>query len=160
MTTPTTTQVFPVMARLYTLLFTETSFSVNPQSGEAPLVVFGGLVTEESREPIVILGAPPDAPALDFAVLGVVGHDEVFAIRIVAATMVPGMTGAQVVTRLGQLTATIETALRNQTTGRPQGININAVLWHHVARITPTLGLMKEGVWGEVSIDVLFRARI
>lgn len=156
----TTSQVFATMARLYTLLHDETAFTAHPQSGEVPLVVFGGIVNEETREPVVISGAPPDAPQLDFAVLGVVGIDEVFGVRIEIASTVPGQTGAVVLARLGAITATIETALRSQTTGRPAGINIAPVLWHHVARILPNLYLGAEGVEGHCSIDILFRARI
>ena len=157
--TVTTTQVFPAMARLYDLLSAETTFPPH-DSGDTPLVVFGGLVNEASRELIVILGAPPDTPEIDFADLGVVGHDEVFVIRIAVATMVPGQFGTDVMARLGELTATIETALRDQTTGRPVGINISAILWHRIGRIMPSLSLGPEGVEGQCLIDIVFRSRI
>lgn len=156
----TTSQTFPTMARLYTLLHDETTFTQHPQSNEMPLVVFGGVINETSRELIVILGAPPDVPTLDFAVLGVVGIDEEFAVRIVVVSSVPGMDGPAVLARLGVLTSTIEISLRNQTTGRPAGINIASVLWHRVARIMPTLALGAEGVVGECAVDVVFRSRI
>lgn len=158
--TVTTSRVFDAMDRLYVLLAEETTFPAHQQSAETPLVVFGGLVKEETREPIVIVGSPSDAPELDWAVFGKVGIDEVFAVRIEVATMVPSMTGREALVRIGELTSTIEIALREQVTGRPAGGFVQPILFHRVGRILPVLSLGGEGVVASCSIDVMFRARI
>jgi hypothetical protein len=156
----TTSRTFDVMERLYTLLNEETVWPPHPQSSEVPLVVLGGLVTEASREPVVIQGTPPDIPELDWAVLGKVGVDERFAVRVLVSTMVPGVTGIIALRRLRDLVHIVEVKLRDQSTGRPAGELPAECTYWRVGRISPQLSLGVEGVIGDAAIDVLVTARI
>lgn len=158
-----TSRVFAVIGRLYTLLADETTFTQNPKMAEKPKVFLGGTALDESLEPIIIIGIPDDQPALDFATVGQVGVDEKFGLRVYVGALCQGQSGPTALARLGELVGTVESALRDQTTGRPKGGFTGPVygcIWWRIARISPRLGKDTEGIVASADLDIVFQTRI
>lgn len=160
-----TSRVPAVLRRMKVLLDAQT-YPPHPSGPGEVLVVFGGLINEDAREVIVIEGTLADDSDINWASLGQVAHDERFAVRVRFGTYVPGLTGDEVLDRIEEVIDVIQIALRDQTTGQPDGgfgrsddNDCQAVAWK-VARVSTEFALAKEGVVGECPMDVAFFTRI
>lgn len=156
-----TTRVFDSWDALYNLVRAIT-FPVHAKTGEAPTVAFGDLRNVHT-EGIVLPGRLDDRPVSTqtWATMGTPSKNERFRLDILLWTEVPGETAAAAHTRLKTLVNLIETALRNSTTGRPQGIAVSGVYEWQIADLAPAVYALKaEGFGAQCRLEVEFAGRI
>jgi len=162
----TTSRVFACARRTLTLL-QDAAWPLHVALQEPPTVVFGGLEGNAAAdEMIVVNGFPEDPSQINFLTMGYVMNKETFALRISVATAVAGQDGSTVFDRCEELADVIQRLFRDQTTGKPIGgfswtdaYDCSCESWiatHPVFDIGPG----PEGIVGDVTIDVVFNARI
>ena len=159
-----TTTIFAAFLALHDLLEAQT-WPPHPTTGEAPLVHFGD-TKDVLQEGIFIMGAPAVDTERTWATLGAPSVDEKFTLRVRIGARVIGQSRREAVARIDELHAVVETALRDQTTGKPTTYFVTAVggvqyLTVAIASTAPAFGPLPDGGDGAgADIDFAFKARI
>lgn len=155
--------VLDAWAELYELLAPSTLWPAHPVTGHVPVVVWGDDV-EIFDEAVFVLGEVPVGSQIEWATYGAPSMTERFTLRVFIGSKVPGTKREEAFARLKQLVQVVETALRDQTTGRPAGgfsASVPGVLQWRVARITPRMWVEPDvGHAANADIDIEFVTRI
>jgi hypothetical protein len=158
-----TSLVFTCWERLYQAV-SSAVFPPHPVTAQSPVVAFGG-VRDVNSEMVVLPGRSQDDRARQtWITQGRPSKQEDFTLDVEVWTTVPGMTAMEAKNRVAELVAVIEACLRDQTTGLPIDIGLDATdglkQWS-VSEIVPTVGpLDTEGFGASCRIGVEFITRL
>lgn len=158
-----TSLVFDCWEALYQLL-NGAGWAANPTTGEIPEVTFGGR-RDDANEMVILPGRTlNDTAAQTWTTQGRPAKEERFLLDVWVFTEVPGMSSLDVQQRLRDLVATVERALRDQTTGLPSGdllATLDGLQQWGVTDIVPAVGpLGDEGFGGSCRIEIEFWTRL
>jgi len=91
-------------------------------------VTFGDVVAEEAREWLAVTGTVDDDNQDRWPEMGLASKRETFSTPLVLTTAIPGRTAVEAWARLRAIVHTIDAALRDLDTGRPNVPTAAAVL--------------------------------
>lgn len=143
------------------------AWTAHPSTGKVPPVRFAGS-RDIAKEMITVPGMKPPTDGSEYATMGVVGRDEAFTLIVYLWSEVAGYVDTTgngdpsraARNRVRDLTALVETAFRDQTTGRPAGIAVAGVWKWEVTAVVPAIGVIEGGYGADCTIDITFTARI
>lgn len=165
-----TTLIFDCWERLYEALGglpdggPSPAWPAHPTTGDLPTVAFGG-IRDEMLEMVTLPGRPvTDQATQRWITSGRPSKEEDFTLDVVLWTDVPGTTALEANRRLRELVAVVETALRDQVTGRPIDIGMDQTdglkQWG-VGQVVPNVyPLVAEGFGASCRIGVEFMTRL
>lgn len=139
------------------------SWPPHPTTGLRPLVDFGAPL-EQAGEGIFLPGRLPSQRPADWATMGSPGQNETFRLLVGVRSRVDGRSALEAVNRLEQLCDVVQSTVRSQTTGRPDGaalaaLGIPTLRWL-VAELSPAVYPWEQGFAADCAIEIEFTARI
>ena len=153
-----TSQLFDCWDAMYTAL-SNRARPVHPDTGVEPDVAFSGHI-ETSAELIIVPGTQPDEIPLQSWTTNTSKLEE-FTLLVRIWTVVPGCSSEETRARLKVLQNWVESTFRNQTSGRPQGIDLDRVWSYTTKTISAAIGPYgAEGYGGWCDMGVHFKCRI
>lgn len=157
-----TLRVFACWGALYDDLSAAT-WTPHPSTGDRPLVDFG-LPLEFAGEAIVVPGKVPARSQAQWATQGSPGQNETFRLLVGVTTRVSGTTAVEARVRLEELCDIVQSTVRNQATGQPDGAHLQALAvptmrWI-VASVDPAIYPWQDGFAGDATFEIEFATRI
>jgi hypothetical protein len=128
----------------------------------APTITFGDPWGVTDAREVVGVRLSVDDDSITWARMGPAGRDEVFSVVIEVAVMTPGLSGTEMLERLGELSEVVEGILFdfNGRTVTPLVAVDGVTDLTGFSRVAPSLERTKEGYVGSVELVISVDARI